>query len=126
MSITCEKLTQIVETLKKKFLERGVCQVFRPNLYKSWLQYSYPLYLFIYVNYLFMLCLHLFFTLNLFFLMLTLCSSFKIVLNNCFYQSFCNWIFFQRNTISILCLESLVRQIALESKFCCKTNCLLE
>lgn len=89
--------------LKKKLLGKGVGQVVRSNLFNFLVQSYCPLSLFIYVICLFLSFLHPLFTLISFYLsimMLTLCSSFKIVLNNCFYRRVFNWTLFFKATYS--------------------------
>lgn len=81
VDIICEKLTYLMKNLKKKLWVRRVSQVSQ-NLYKSMVQYSCPLSLFISCFCLFSLCSNLFYTLILFYLFILLFSLYKIVLNN--------------------------------------------
>lgn len=60
VGIICEKLTSnIVDTLKKKFLEIGVSQMVKANMYKSMTHFSFPLSFYIPIPYLFPMFFHL-------------------------------------------------------------------
>lgn len=109
VGIICEKLIYVVEIFKKKFLERGVSQMIRPIIYKSLVQFSYPISLFLSIICLFPLCLNHFFTLILFSLLIMMLTHWlllKIVLKNCFFNDFFKWTQFFKlmQFISFFCV----------------------
>ena len=119
MGITCEKIHIYIGNSQEEILGERSMQVDKQNLYKSLVQFSQPLSLYISTIYLFSMRFHLPLTLisrTLLIPLSILYLIYQIVLTNYIHQIIFNWTsFFKLSQFTyLLCLKSLIQQYIID------------